>query len=414
MRHSIISANVFRLTCVLLPLSAFLLTACSSKAGPGTVREPHHPWHYGLPAREGPFGIREIHTPPGPSRTWGNKTLNRNWYAPEAFLPNGDLVLAFDNFGVRYDPARHRLLPGSASWCNDCGIAAPGRPQEVWWSGGNSGCISYGVTRFTRRLKTAFPRWLHRVWPGQLDSIAVELNGNAWISGWHVSDKQDCGWLEGLGVHAPGLSRITPRGWAALWLVNPQTGVERTIHAPAPGPLTAVAVHNQFVWMIDPYHRCLRRDGVRRCKAPRLLRYDRSTGRFATFIVPRRFSLRPLGSTYYYNDAMTVTRNTVWTLILNGPPRRRPHPGRRPRRRFVLLGFRHGVFFEVHLWPWWSITSTNPLMSDEQGRIWLQTLDGSPIFFDPHTNKLTKLNLRHGVLLQDFHHRIWYVRGAQT
>ena len=203
-------------------------------------------------------------------------------------------------------------------------------------------------------FEAAFPRWRHSLGPGQFDSIAVGSTGTpGYLDGTFRTRMNAAGSRARLDATPPACPHH-PKRVGGAWLVNPQTGVERTIHVPAPGPLTAVAVHDRFVWLIDPYHRCLRLGGVRRCKPPRLIRYNRKTGSFLTFIIPRRFSLRPLGSMFYYNDAMIVGRDgTVWTLILNGPPRRPPHPGKHRRRRFVLLGFRHGVFFEVHLWPWW-------------------------------------------------------------
>ncbi len=250
---------------------------------------------------------------------------------------------------------------------------------------------------------------------GQSNGLVVNSDGDAWVAGWRVSYRYDCGWIDVGGAylrhhHAPGLPLITPKGWAALFLMSPKTGVERVVHAPASGPLTGVALYGVHLWALDPYTRCRNRGGRHRCSGPELLEYNLRTRHFTTFRIPRSLHLRPIGGFYYNTPMTTGPHGAVWAVVLGRGYNH--HPKHRHAEQLTLVGFVHGRFVQHRVW--WShraFQGDRQPFVDRRGRIWLIGRNYSPWVVNPRTWTITKLHLRHGNLSQDAHRTIWYVNA---
>jgi len=194
----------------------------------------------------------------------------------------------------------------------------------------------------------------HRHWRaphGQSNGIAVGGAGKAWVAGWWVSNDYWGYWNPGIRrIHAKGLPMSIPKGWAAIFVINPRTGVTQVIHAPASGPLTGIALSKNFVWTIDPYRRCRRRNEDQRCKPPELLQYNLTTNRFAEYVIPHGLPVRPTNDVYYRTPMAVGPDGSVWTVLLSAP---KPGNGPKAKRRspqLILLRFRDGRFSSAPLW----------------------------------------------------------------
>lgn len=374
--------------------------------------------HYGLPATVGRFGLHEMTVPAVPRQRHLRRLCGQA--SPSAFLRNGNLAeyCSFE-VAIRYDPNRHRFLRGLAPVGSDTGIASAGRGQSIWNEGGrmeetwvyHEGFALQGVKR---------PRpW--RFVHGQSNGVAVDSAGNAWVAGWRVSNDYWGDWINPTirKHYAKGLPTSVPKGWAAIFVMSPKTGVARVIHASASGPLTGIAIFKNFVWTIDPYRRCRHRGRVWHCKAPELLQYNRATRRFDTYKIPRGFHLRPTNDVYYRTPMTVGPDDSVWTVLL-GTPENQNRSGantKRGRARLTLLGFHDGRFLSFPLWrlgrDYYFSDSTAPTpLVDSAGRIWLQGSHGHPIVIDPNTGRMTVLKPKDGNLLQDSRRTLWYVSAS--
>lgn len=247
------------------------------------------------------------------------------------------------------------------------------------------------------------PRW------GEINDLAVDPQGNAWIAGWN---SQYPGWDNDAKQHRPGLPLDIPRGRSVVYFATDTSTYLKKIFVPAPAPVTGVAIApNGMVWLTDPYHYCPTERGKRHCRRPLLLSYDPASDVFTTHVMPRgvlphlcRHMFKTQCNTYLSTPMTFAPDGSLWTVV----PVRGPNYGSPKVVR--LIRFKSGVFtsYRLDLNP---SVLIRPLIG-RGGNVWLLGHDGHPVVLSPSTGKRFWLHQHGGYLVQDHHGQIWYVLAA--
>lgn len=348
------------------------------------------------------FGLRTIGIPRvtihclAPLRTCRHNPGDRitTGLSPVGVENNGQVVVgaalgAETSIAARYDPRSRRLVPGLAyvGWGPDF----ISRDGAVWNDTGYMGGM--WITRGSFGKKPVAIERTHKRFGGEgiYGSLAFDQAGAAWVAGWN--SHYPYGYhLVGGGGHAPGLPSIIPRGHASLFYAAPAATRFRIVSAPAPAPLTGVAVSGDgSVWAVDPYRVCLGRKGNKHCSPPLLISYDPASGRFQRFAIPRRGGFKERGGQYLSTPMTASPGGSIWIDLQSG-------------KGYVLMRFRDGHFTTYRRWR-----GLEPLIVGASGNLWLTGRHGHPLVFSPSTGRTYKLREHGGKLFQSPDGQIRYV-----
>jgi hypothetical protein len=352
----------------------------------------------------GPFGLHMIGIPqvkfglpgtyrfPSPGTPVGVDDQGRIW--------EGALAPADSQLVARYDPRKHRLIPGLAVTGDPPVFVSP--VGTVWALPMKMGSTAVIRGAFGQKA-TDVKRTTGYRFTGIYGALAFDKRGGAWVAGWQ--SREGYYLLNGRGPHAPGLPAAVPRGHSALYYAGPRSTHLRDVRAPAPGPLTGVAVaENGDVWAVGPYRVCRGRGGRDHCTPPLLLRYDPRARHFTRYDVPRRGGFQ--ANTIYLQTSMATSPDgSIWLDLQSG-------------RGFRLMRFFHGHFTTYRHWR----GDQAPLV-DRNGNVWLikgghgrnpfEPRHGHPVVLDTRTGRHFTLREHGGSLFQSPNREMWYVWSPQ-